>query len=305
MAGTGTRAKIARTLTLAGLAALAWAVSASLFAVDVTEYGAVTRFGRVVRIIDQPGLGIMLPYESVVRLDKRLLHLTPPEAEFLTADKKNLLVRSLATWRIVEPRRFLETVVVRERAELQLGDIVIAAFGSVLARYSFSSLISTEAGSSRFREMVDEIRGRVNAIALSSYGIEVADIRIRQLALPEENKRYVFERMQAERGRIAMQYRSEGEREAKKIVAAAERERTHLLAQATRDAEWITGEADAEVIHIYATGFGRNPQFYKFLRTLEAYEVILDENTTIFLPADAEIFRMLQSEGAGEGASGR
>jgi membrane protease subunit HflC len=261
----------------------------------------VTRFGRVIRVVDEPGLGIKWPFERGVRIDKRLLYSRPAEAEYLTADKKNLVVHSLATWRIAEPKRFLETLVVRDRAEVQLADIVLAEIGSVLGRYAFSSLISSDGGQRRFEDVAGEIRDRVNAVALPTYGMEVVDVRLRQLVLPDQNKRYVFERMQAERGRIAMQYRSEGEREAKKIIAAADRERKEILAEAYRQGERIKGEADGEVIRIYATRFSRNPQFYKFLRTLEAYETILDEDTTIFLPSDAEVFRLLQSESAGEG----
>jgi membrane protease subunit HflC len=301
MATRRPRSKIARTLWVLGLAALAWAASASLFTVDVTEYGALTRFGRVMRVVDQPGLGVKFPFERVVRLDKRLLYTKPAQAEYLTADEKNLVVHSLVTWRIAEPKRFLETLVTRDRAEVQLTDIVLAQIGSVLGRYAFSNLISSEGEQSRFHDVVTEIRDRVNAVVLATYGIEVVDIRVRQLVLPDQNKRYVFERMQAERGRFAMQYRSEGEREAKKIIAAAERERKEILAEAYRQAARIKGEADAEMIRIYATRFSQNPQFYKFLRTLEAYETILDDNTTIFLPADAEVFRMLQSESRREG----
>ena len=292
--------RLTGTLAVLAAAALAWAADASLFKVDVTEYGAVSRFGRVVRVVEAPGLGVKWPFERVVRVERRLLFLNPVEAEYLTMDKKNLVVRGLAIWRIDDAKRYLETLVDRDRAELQLADLVLGEVGSVLGRYNFSGLVSTQGEASRFEAVVGEIRDRVNAIAKPTYGVDVVDVRIRQLSLPDQNKRYVFERMQAERGRIAMQYRSEGEREAKKIVAAAEHERRRILAEAYREAEQVKGGADAEAMRIYRTQFGKDPQFYKFMRTLTAYQKILDENTTVFLPADADVLRLLQG-GSGEG----
>ena len=296
MNGAPSRARRRAILAVFGVALVGWLVAASLFTVDVAEYGAVTRFGRIVRIIEAPGLGAKLPYDQVVRIDKRLLQTWPEEAEYLSLDKKNLVVKSLITWRVADPRRFIETVVSRARADTQLSDLVLAEIGTVLGRYPFASLISTQTEQSQFVAVIDAIRDAVNAVARPAYGIEVVAIRFRQLALPDQNKRYVFERMQAERGKIAMGYRSEGEREFKKIVAAANRERTRILAEAYREAAQTKGEGEAEVIRIYAERFGQNPQFYKFLRTLKAYEKILDGNTTIFLPADADAFRMLQNE---------
>jgi membrane protease subunit HflC len=115
--------------------------------------------------------------------------------------------------------------------------------------------------------------------------------------LPEQNRANVFERMRAERGKIATQYRSEGEREFKKVVAEADREKTLILAEAYREAERTKAEGDVRAMRIYAEAFGKNPQLYKFRRTLQAYEKILGGNTTIFLPADAEVFRLLGDAG--------
>ncbi len=281
---------------MTGLVLAAWAVSASLFTVDVGEYVAVTRFGRVLKVIDAPGLGLKFPFDQVVRVEKRLLHMRPARAEYLTTDKKSLMVRSLVIWRIADPERFLGTVVNRGRAESRLTDIVLAEIGSVLGRHEFSSLISVNGGgAARLRAAGSDIRDHSNTVTMPEFGIEVVDVRLRQLSLPDQNKRYVFERMQAERGRIAMQHRSEGERESKEIIAVARGEKTRLMAAAYKEAEQTKGAADAEVIEIYGSAFGRNPKFYKFLRTLQAYEKILDDKTTLFLPADAEIFRLLQN----------
>jgi membrane protease subunit HflC len=282
-----------QTLAVLVLALLAWAVYASAFTVDVTEYGVVTRFGRVLRVIEQPGLQFKSPFDRVVRLDKRLLHFQPAEAEYLSADKKNLVIDSLVTWRIIDPQRFLQAIGSRAQAETQLGDSVLAGIGSILGDYPFASLVSTHKEQSQFQAMVARIREHVDSVARPAYGIEVIDVKVRQLSLPEQNKRYVFERMRAERGKIAMEYRSEGEREAQKIIAAADREKTRTLAQAYQQAARTRGEADAEVMRIYADRFGAHPEFYQFVRTLQTYEKVLDGNTTLFLPADADAFQAL------------
>src|SRR5207253_3472807 len=125
---------------------------------------------------------------------------------------------------------------------------------------------------------------------------DLVDVRLRQLSLPEQNRANVFARMQAERGRIAMKYRSEGEREFKKVVAEADREKVQITAEAYREAERTKAEGDAEAARIYAEAFGRSPQLYKFRRTLQVYEKILDANTTLFLPADADILQLLGAE---------
>lgn len=293
------RSRIGRTLLLLGVVFLAWALTSSFFAVDVTEYGVVTRFGRLVRIIEEPGLQVKLPFpfERVLRLDKRLLRFKPATAEYLTEDKKNILVHSLATWKIADPQRFLETVITRANGEARLADIILAEIGAVLGGgYPFSALISPNGQETQFQTVVSHIRANADKAAQANYGIEVVDVKLRQLNLPEQNKRYVFDRMKAERGKMAMQYRSEGEREAKKIIAAAEREETHIMVEAYKEGERYRGEGDAEAMRIYAKAFGENPRFYKFLRTLQVYEKVLGPNMTVFLPSDAEIFQILNSD---------
>jgi membrane protease subunit HflC len=169
----------------------------------------------------------------------------------------------------------------------------------VLGSHPSSAVISVDGRESQFtevmRRILDEARPRIR----TDYGIELVDVRIRQLTLPEQNRANVFARMQAERGKIAMKYRSEGEREFKKLVAAADREKTRILAEAYREAERVRAEGDAQAMQIYADAFARDPEFYKFTRTLAAYEKILDGSTTLFLPADAEVFRALDGRPVG------
>jgi len=293
-----------RTLTLVGVAAAALALWSCFAVIDVTEHGLVLRFGRVVRVAKEPGLYLKRPYplETVVRLDRRLLSFKPVTAEFLAADKKNLVIHSLVTWRITDPERFLTTTGDRPTAERCLSDLVLTNIGSIVGSQPSTALVSTEGQASQFHQVMGQIIEQARRQAVRQYGIDLVDIRLRQLSLPEQNRVNVFERMQAERGKIAMKYRSEGEREFKKVVAEADRAKARILAEAYREAERTKGEGDAEAMRIYAEAFGKNPQLYKFRRTLQAYEKILSGNTTIFLPADAEIFRLLGDQGKSKAA---
>jgi modulator of FtsH protease HflC len=285
-----------RTLTVVGAAVTALAIWSCPIVIDVTEYGLVQRFGRVVRVVKEPGLYLKAPLDTVVRLDRRLLTFRPVTAEFLSEDKKNLVIHSLVTWRIIDPERFLVTTGDRLSAERRLSDLVLTKIGSAVGSHPSTALVSIEGHPSQFDQVMGQIVAEARGHAIAQYGIDLVDIRLRQLSLPEQNRANVFERMRAERGKIAMKYRSEGEREFKKVVAEADREKARILAEAYREAERTKAEGDARAMRIYAEAFGKNPQLYKFRRTLQAYEKILGGNTTIFLPADAEVFRLLGDE---------
>jgi len=281
------------TLVLVAAAIAVWALGASLFIVDVTEHALVTRFGEVVRVVAQPGLHVKAPFDSVVRLDKRLTFSRPAPAEYLTVDKRNVVIESLATWRIADPQRFLATLATRSNADVRLADIVIGEIGSVLGAQPASFLIAPDGNAQRFQRIVAQIRERVTDFAGSAYGIEIIDVELLHLTLPDQNREHVFERMKAERGKMAKEYRTAGELQAKKIVAEADREKTHIEAEAYAQAQRLKGEGDAEASRVYAAAFNQNPTFYQFLRTLQAYGKFLDENTTLFLPGDAQVLRML------------
>jgi membrane protease subunit HflC len=285
-----------RLLLAAGAAGLALVAASCLVVVDTTEYGVFTRFGRVARVVAEPGLQVKrpVPFERVIRVDRRLLTFSPAAAEYLSEDKKNLVIQTLVAWRIADPVRYLATTGDRRRAEERLADVILATVGAVVGARASSALIGVEARGARFGEAAGQILGEARARTLADYGIDLVDVRLRQLALPAQNRANVFARMQAERGKIAVQHRSEGEREFRKMVAAAEREKTEILGEAYREAERTRAEGDARAMDIYAAAFSRDPRFYKFTRTLSAYEKMLDGNTTIFLPADAEIFRVLE-----------
>jgi membrane protease subunit HflC len=282
-----------RSLPALAVACGVWAIASAVFTVDATEYGLVTRFGRVVRVITTPGLYVAAPFDRVVRLDKRILFSRPASSEYLTVDKKNVVVESLATWRIADPERFLGTFPTQAAAEQPLSDLILAGTGVVLGQYPASALVSADPAESKYRPIVSAIGRRVAEFAGPAYGIEVISIDIRSLSLPQQNRAHVFDRMTAERAKIAMENRSAGELEARKIAAQADHERARIEAEAAGAAARIKAEGDAEASRTYAAAFGQDAKFYEFLRTLQAYDKILDDKTTVFLPADAELLRML------------
>ena len=282
-----------RTLPAVTVAFAVWALVSSFFVLDVSEFGVVTRFGQVARVLAEPGLHVIAPFDQIVRLDKRILFFRPAPSEYLTIDKKNLDVDSLVTWRIADPVRFLAAVATPSAGEQRLSDIILAEIGAVMGQHPASVLISTDPAKSNFQTIASEVVRRVGDFARTAYGIDVLSVDIRRLHLPELNREHVFERMKAERAKIAKENRSAGELEARRIIAEADHEKIRIDSQASGQAERIKAEADAEASRTYAPAFGRDPRFYEFLRTLRAYDKVLDEKTTLFLPADADVLRML------------
>jgi modulator of FtsH protease HflC len=285
--------------TLGALGAIAVAILLLLsttFEVPETEYAIVLFFGSPVRILKEAGLHWKLPppVETLVRIDKRLRILDPAESEYLTLDKKNVTVDAVAAWEVEDPLRFLVTVVDRRAAEAQLEDILRSEIGSALGTHELAALLSTEPGQVQIDRIMASVTERAAEKARAAYGINVRMVRLKRLNFPEENRQAVFRRMEAERERIARQYRSEGEEEAEKVRADADLEQSRIQAEAERQSKEIRGEADAEAARIYATAYNRDPGFYEFLKTLDAYEKFIDSDATIVLPSDSRLLRLLR-----------
>ena len=266
---------------------------ASFLTVRETEFVLVTAFGRPVRTITEAGPHVKWPHESATYFDRRLRVYNPTPSEFLTRDKKNLVLESYVLWRIAEPQTFVETVGNPEAAEMRLHDIVWAGLAASMARHDLDALISSDPEQVRAESMLDTLAEQTGAQALTDYGIDVLDVRIKRLNLPEQNKQSVFGRMRAERERIARQYRAEGEEEALRIRADADRQREEILSAAYKEAEEVKGKGDAEAARVYGDAYSKNPQFYKLTRTLETYKKALDEKTTVVLSSDSELLRLL------------
>jgi len=287
-------------LALALLVAIA---VGSAIVVDTTEYAVVTRFGRPVRTYTTPGLRFRIPFvDQIVRLDARLLMTEPPAAEYLTLDKKNVVARTFLTWRLEDPLRYLQTVQLRDAAEARLAAVTSSEIGAAFGSVPFDALVSTEADKMRLGAIIDQVEQRVRDTGAREYGVKLVSLRVERLAFPQQNEASVFQRMRAERQRIAKQFRSEGEEQSLKIRAEADRERARILAEADRKASEIRGQAEAEAARIYADALAADPDFYRFVRTLEAYDKIIDKDTTVILPADSPLMRGLLG-GSGAGAA--
>lgn len=264
-----------------------------LFICDETEFVIVTLFGKPVRTVSQPGLHVKTFLHSTTRFDKRLLIYDPTPSEFLTMDKKNVVVDCFACWKIIDPLVFYQTAGDIEGAKRRLYDIIYSEVSAALGKYDLSSLIVTDPEQGRIGQLMATVTENCRRRAERDFSIAIKDVQLKQLLLPQQNKQSVFDRMRAERQRIAKMYRAEGEEEALKIRAATDREVKTLLSEAYREAQIIKGEGDAESIRIFGEAYSRNPGFYKLLRTLEAYQKFLDEKTTVVLSSDSELLRLM------------
>lgn len=263
------------------------------FTVDETEYAIVTEFGKPVRTITTAGLRVKWPWQSLLVFEKRLMVYNPRPSEFLTRDKKNIIVDTYVCWRIADPNRFLQTVNGVTGAEMRLHDTIWAATAASLGKTELSALVSTNPEEISVSDVMESVSKQCRERTMEQYGIEVVDVRIKRLNLPTQNRESVFARMRAERERIARQYRAEGEAEAIKIRAEADKEKTRILSESYAEAERIRGDGDAQSTKIYASAYSRDPKFYKLVRTLEAYKKVIDSNTTAILSSDSELLRLL------------
>jgi membrane protease subunit HflC len=265
------------------------------FSVNETEYVVLTQFGRPVRTIDKPGLKFKLPVpiQKVNRFDRRLQLFESRLVEFLSKDKKNVVLKFFVAWRIENPMLFFQSVGGAVIAEQKLDDILISKGGAAIGDYEFEDLISTDK-EIKISELEKRIRTDLEAQTLRDYGIRINEVGISRLALPESNAWSVYNRMRAERKAIANKYRAEGEEQASGIRAMADREKSDLVSEANQEAQVIRGEGEAEAARIYTQAFQRDPEFYQFWRTLQTYKKILDEKTTLVLSEDSELFKYLR-----------
>ncbi|MBE0543984.1 MAG: protease modulator HflC [Verrucomicrobia bacterium] len=265
----------------------------ALFQVNETEQVIITQFGEYKRTVQEPGLATKVPFvQTVNRFDRRILSSDAPKAEYLTQDKKRLVADPVTRWRITDPLQFFKTVRDESGARARLDDLVFSELRREVASHEFGVVIGTK------REIIMDNVAKTAREKAKEFGIEVVDVRIKRADLPQEVQMSVFQRMQAEREREAKRYRSEGEEESAKLKAQTDKERTIVLAEAQQDAEKLRGEGDATAARIYAEAYGKDSEFYAFVRSLQAYELFLGKRSTLLLPADADLFRYLGSPNA-------
>ncbi|MBX6367850.1 MAG: protease modulator HflC [Rhodospirillales bacterium] len=285
------------TAVAIGIVVLVLAAAGTFFTVDQTQQALVLQFGEVRRIIREPGLHLKRPLlENVIYIDKRVLDFEPPAEEVTASDAKRLVVDAFARFRIVDPLAFYQTLGSEQAARSRLGSTISGSLRRVLGGVTLASVLSDERDRI-MRQITEEVAGQAK-----SFGIDVLDVRIRRADLPEENSQAIYARMQSEREREAREFRAQGAEFAQRIRSAAERERTIIIANGQRKAQILRGEGDAESVKIYAEAFSKDPEFFDFYRSLQAYrESLVGQNTTLLLAPTGEFFRFF---GGHEGNAG-
>lgn len=279
-------------MNIAILLALAvWLGLDSFFVIHEGEQAVVTQFGEYKRTVSDPGLSWKIPFaDSVNRMQKRIISSDVPPAEYLTLDKKRLVADPVTRWKITDPITFFKTVRDESGAKARLNDIVNSELRGEIASHDFGAII----GSSReplMERVAESARSKVK-----SFGIQLVDVRIKRADLPREVQESVFQRMRAERDRIAKRYRSEGHEESAKIKADTDKEKAILLAKSYERAQELRGEGDGESIAIYAQAYNKDSEFYAFTRSLEAYELSIDSQTQVVLSTDNELMKFISRD---------
>ena len=270
---------------LIAIAVLLVVASQSLYIVQQPEQVIVLQFGDPVRLEQEPGLKVKIPFiQNVVYYDKRLLNLEPPAQEVVLKDKKRLDVDTFSRYRITEPLTFYKTVRNEYQAQNRLQEIVNSSARNVLATFTLKELLSDKR-----TEIMKNISAAVKKDA-AQIGVEVADVRIRRADLPIQLSQAINERMKTERIREAKGYRADGEKRAQEIRATADKQATITVANAEKEAQKLKGEGDKIATEIWNKATGIDPDFYAFYRSLEAYRNSFDGETSLVLAPEGEFF---------------
>jgi membrane protease subunit HflC len=286
--------------SLAGAVVVVALVSSSVFVVDQHRYAVVYALGELREVIKEPGLNFKAPppFQNVVYLDKRLQTLDTPDGErYLTAEKKDLLVDAFVKWRIVNPRQYVIAIGSNaERGGERLNQLVRNALTTEIGKRNLADVLK---GGKR-TDVANAVRTDLTQEA-HDLGVEIVDVHLKRIDFVEQVNNAVYERMKADRVRVANELRATGVAEAETIRADAERQRSVILADAQRDAETIKGEGDAQASQIYAQSFGKNPEFYRFYRSMEAYKATFKgRNDVIVLDSNSDFFKYFKGPGAGK-----
>ncbi len=259
----------------------------SMYTVHQTKQVLVLQFGKFIKKVDQPGLHFKMPFvQNIVRYERRVLEVDPPKETVILSDQKRLDVDAYLRYRIADPLKFFESVKDERVAASRLGNVVNATLRRVLGNVTLLTVLSEERA-----KVMSDIRAKVNEVA-KPLGIEIVDVRIRRADLPDEAAQAVFARMRSEREREAREARAQGFEKGQRIRASADRERTVLLAEAEKESEITRGAGDKQSYRIAAEAYSKDPEFYGFYRSMQAYRKALQgDDTTMVLSPDSEFFR--------------
>ena len=284
---------------LIGLVVLLVVLSGSMFTVDQRQNALVFQLGEVVSVKTKPGLYFKLPLVQNVRyFDTRILTLDAADPErFITSEKKNVLVDSFIKWRVIDARQFYVSVGGDEtRAQIRLNQTVNDGLRAEFGKRTIHDVVSGQRD-----QVMDLIRTKADQDA-RKIGVQVVDVRIKRVDLPESVSENVFRRMEAERKQVANELRSTGAAEAEKIKADADRQKQVIVANAYRDAQRVKGEGDAKASAIYAAAYDKNPEFYAFYRSMQAYrESFKNKSDVMVLDPSADFFKYMKNPRAAGG----
>ncbi|MFH1044503.1 MAG: protease modulator HflC [Pseudomonadota bacterium] len=283
-------------IVLAGVLAAVVLASMALFTVDQRERAIVFQLGEVKEVIITPGLHFKWPFIQNVRyFDARILTLDTPDAErYITSEKKNLLVDTFVKWKISDARQYYISVGDEVQAQTRISQTVNATLREEFGKRTVHEVVSEDRD-----EIMRIVRERANLDA-KKIGVEIIDVRLKRVDLPQEVSESVYKRMDAERKSVANQLRSEGSSEAERIRAGADKEREVIIANAYKEAQRVKGDGDAKAAAAYAQAFGQNPEFYAFYRSLEAYRSSFKNRSDVLvLEPNSEFFRYLKGPGKG------
>ena len=313
-----------RNLIIAGVVVIVAliVISQALYVVQETEQVVVTRFGDVKSVHTSPGLYVKAPFvDTITSYDRRLLRIDAPPSQFLDRDINILEIDVYGRYKIVDPRAFLQTLTTEDNARSILAQRINSSLRAEVAERSREEIIggdveldesgepvTDDEGNSRVRatdsrtELLNDVRIAVQenlAAEDPSFGVEMVDIRVKRADFPQEVAGRIFERMRSDREKISRRLRAEGEEEARTRRAAADREVEVILAAADRDSNRLRGDGEAQAIAILAESLNKDPEFFSFRRSLDAYKEFLNQETTVILSSESEIFKYLQSPGQG------
>jgi modulator of FtsH protease HflC len=259
----------------------------SVFTVYQTDQAILVQFGEPIRVVTQPGLHFKWPMvQSVITVDKRILDLENPAQEVIASDGERLVVDAFARYRVNDPLKFYQSIGAIEGANQRLSTLLNSALRRVLGASRKIEIVRDKRA-----QLMAEVRAQLGEEA-KAFGIEVVDARIRRADLPEQNSQAVYQRMQTERQRQAAEFRAQGSQRAAETRAKADRDVTVLIAEAQSTGEQLRGQGDAERNRIFAEAFGRDPDFFSFYRSMQAYEAGLrSTDTRMLLRPDSDFFR--------------
>ena len=313
-----------RNLVIAGVIVILAliVISQTLYVVQETEQVVVTRFGDVKGVHTSPGLCVKAPFvDTITSYDRRLLRIDAPPSQFLDRDINILEIDVYGRYLITDPRAFLQTLTTEDNARSILAQRINSSLRAEVAERSREEIIggdveldesgepvTDDEGNSRVQatnsrtELLNDVKTAVQANLAAeepSFGVEMIDIRVKRADFPQEVAGRIFERMRSDREKISRRLRAEGEEEARTRRAAADREVEVILAAADRDSNRLRGDGEAQAISILAESLNKDPEFFSFRRSLEAYKEFLNQQTTVILSSESDIFKFLQSPGQG------